>query len=85
MGGSRRAEGGTRDTPTKGGCKPPKSWRVLYKDDKDWKPVEKPSGYPITRDTFCEVTFQELTTSALRVEVQLEKDYSGGILEWRVK
>ena len=28
--------------------------------------------------------FQEVTTTALRLEVQLEKDYSGGILEWRV-
>jgi len=73
------------DTPSKGGCKLPKSWRVLYKDGKEWKPVEKPSGYPVARDSFCEVKFQEVTTSALRVEVQLEKDYSGGILEWRVK
>jgi hypothetical protein len=73
------------DTPTKGGCKLPKSWRVLYKDGKEWKPVEKPSGYPVTRDSFCEATFKQVTTSALRVEVRLEKDFSGGILEWRVK
>jgi len=73
------------DTPSKGGCKLPKSWRVLYKDGKDWKPVEKPSGYPVAANSFCEATFTEVTTSALRVEVQLEKDYSGGILEWRVK
>ena len=57
----------------------------LYKDGKEWKPVEKPSGYPVAANSFCEVTFKEVTTSALRVEVQLEKDYSGGILEWRVK
>ena len=72
------------DTPTKGGCKLPKSWRLLYKDGAEWKPVADPSGYPVEPDKFCEVKFKEVTTSALRLEVQLEKDYSGGILEWRV-
>jgi Beta-L-arabinofuranosidase, GH127 catalytic domain/Beta-L-arabinofuranosidase, GH127 middle domain len=71
------------DTPTKGGCKLPKSWRLLYRDGKDWKPVAEPTGYVMVRDSFCEVKFKEVTTSALRLEVQLEKDYSGGILEWR--
>ncbi|MBO0698135.1 MAG: glycoside hydrolase family 127 protein [Zavarzinella sp.] len=73
------------DTPTKGGCKLPKSWRLLYRDGKDWKPVPEASEYPVAKDRFCEVKFKPVTTSALRLEVQLEKNYSGGILEWRVK
>jgi hypothetical protein len=72
------------DTP-RGGCKLPKSWRLLYKDGKDWKPVEGASDYVVAKDKFCEVKFKEVTTPALRLEVQLEKDFSGGILEWRVK
>jgi DUF1680 family protein len=72
------------DTPTKGGCKLPKSWRLLYRDGKDWKPVPEPTEYSVAKDKFCEVKFKSVTTSALRLEVQLEKDYSGGILEWRV-
>jgi hypothetical protein len=72
------------DTP-RGGCKLPKSWRLLYKDGEDWKPVADASEYPIAKDKFCEVKFKEVTTPALRLEVQLEKDYSGGVLEWRVK
>jgi hypothetical protein len=72
------------DTPTKGGCKLPKSWRLLYKDGNAWKPVPEPGEYPVARDQFCEVKFQPVTTRALRLEVKLEKDYSGGILEWRV-
>jgi hypothetical protein len=71
------------DTP-RGGCKLPKSWRLLYKDGQDWKPVAEPTAYPVERDRFCEVKFKEVTTSALRLEVRLEKDFSGGILEWRV-
>jgi DUF1680 family protein len=72
------------DTP-RGGCKLPKSWRLLYKDGKDWKPVAEASEYPVAKDKFCEVKFKEVTTPALRLEVQLEKDYSGGVLEWQVK
>jgi hypothetical protein len=73
------------DTPTKGGCKLPKSWRLLYRDGKDWKPVLEPTEYRVAKDQFCEVKFRPVRTSALRLEVQLDKDYSGGILEWRVK
>jgi Beta-L-arabinofuranosidase, GH127 len=73
------------DTPTKGGCKLPKSWRLLYRDGKDWKPVPEPTEYPVAKDQFSEVRFKDVTTSALRLEVQLETGYSGGILEWRVK
>lgn len=73
------------DTVQKGGCKLPKTWRLLYKDGKDWKPVADANEYPVARDKFCDVKFKEVTTPALRLEVQLEKDYSGGILEWRVK
>src|SRR5262245_36013797 len=67
----------------KGGCKPPKNWRVLYQDGADWKPVAEPSGYPIAEDTFCEVRFKPVRTGALRLEVQLEDKFSAGILEWR--
>jgi DUF1680 family protein len=72
------------DTPTKGGCKLPKSWRLLFKDGKDWKPVPESTDYPVAKDKYCEVRFNQVTTTALRLEVQLEKDFSGGILEWRV-
>jgi hypothetical protein len=68
----------------KGGCKPPKSWRVLYRDGEEWKPVAEPTGYPTAEDKFCEVRFKPVKTSALRVEVQLEDKFSAGILEWRV-
>jgi hypothetical protein len=72
------------DTPTKGGCKLPKSWRLLYLHGKEWKPVAGVSGYPVAKDAFCGAWFEPIATSAVRLEVQLEKDYSGGILEWRV-
>jgi hypothetical protein len=68
----------------RGGCKLPKSWRLLYREGGKWKPVPEPSDYPLKPDQFCEVRFKTVTTDALRLEVRLEDGFSGGILEWQV-
>lgn len=73
------------DDTGQGGCRVPASWRLLYKAGNDWKPVENPSAYGVKKDAFNRVTFAPVETSALRIEVQLQPDFSGGILEWRVE
>jgi DUF1680 family protein len=72
------------DRPTGGGCDLPQSWRLLYRDGNDWKPVEQASGYGILPDVFNEVTFAPVMTTALRVEVQLRSGWSAGVCEWEV-
>ena len=67
-----------------GGCRVPKSWRLLYRDGNDWKPVAAKGEYGVKRDQYNRVEFEPLTTDGLRVEVQLQTDVSGGILEWKV-
>jgi len=67
-----------------GGCRVPKSWRLLYKDGGNFKQVPKASGYGVEKDKFNSLKFRPVQTSALRLEVQLQQDFSGGILEWRV-
>jgi hypothetical protein len=68
----------------KGGCKPPKSWRLLYRAGTEWKPVGATTAYATAENQYCEVRFQPVTTDALRLEVQLEDKFSAGILEWRL-
>jgi hypothetical protein len=68
-----------------GNCRPPESWRVLYKDGADWKPVENASEYGTALDKYNRATFTAVKTSALRLEAQLKQGWSAGILEWRVK
>ncbi len=68
-----------------GPCRVPKSWRVLYRDGKAWKPVQTTDSYGTALDTFNKLRFKEITTTAIRVEATLQKDFSAGILEWRVK
>ncbi len=73
------------DDTGKGECRVPASWKLLFKDGDTWKPVEVQgtTGFGTARDTFNTVSFAPVTTSALRVEVQLQGEMSGGILEWK--
>lgn len=73
------------DGRLKQGCRVPKSWRVVYRDHDQWKPVAGASPYGTAQDRFNRVTFQPVETTALRLEVQLDDSWSGGILEWKVE
>ncbi len=68
-----------------GQCRVPKSWQALYKDGQQWKPV-KPLTEPTTKkDMYNCLSFEPVTTEAIRLEVKLRDNYSSGILEWKVK
>ena len=72
------------DDRPKGGCRVPASWRLLYKDGEAWKPVEGASGYGTKPDQFNRTTFRGVQTRGLRLEVQLQQGFSGGILQWKI-
>lgn len=67
-----------------GECRVPKSWRLLYKDGEDWKPVETQDDFGVARDKWNGIQFSPVHVSALRLEAELQPGFSGGILEWRV-
>ncbi len=67
-----------------GRCRVPASWRVLYRDGNDWKPVEGVKQSEIAIDRFNTIRFNPVTTSGLRLEVQLQPSMSSGVLEWKV-
>ena len=68
-----------------GQCRLPKSWRVLYLEKGHWRPVSSPISSQIAKDQWNKMAFQPVSTAALRIEAELQPNYSGGILEWRVK
>lgn len=72
------------DEPRGGKCRVPQSWRLLYAVDGDWRPVPGIKAFPTSKDRYCDLDFQGVVTTGLRIEVQLQKDVSGGILEWKV-
>ena len=67
-----------------GGCRIPSGWRLLYKKDDQWVPVKNTKTYDVLKDQYSEVSFEPVTTGALRLEITLPKDHSSGILEWSV-
>ena len=68
-----------------GGCRVPKSWRILYQDQQgQWQPVSGADGYPTDKGTACTVNFDPVETKALRLEVTLPDDNSAGLFEWKV-
>jgi hypothetical protein len=57
----------------------------LYKKDGQWVPVKNTTPYTISKDSFNTVSFEPVSTTALRMEIQLPVDNSAGIHEWAVK
>jgi DUF1680 family protein len=72
------------DDTGRGQCRVPASWRLLWQDGEQWRPVEAAGPYGVEKDKLNIVTFPPVTTAALRLEVQLQPHVSGGILEWRL-
>ncbi len=67
-----------------GQCRLPASWKLLYKTGNDWKQVTTTDDYPVKANSYNRITFDPVRTSALRIEIQLQDGFSGGILEWRI-
>lgn len=67
-----------------GVCRVPAAWRVLAKVDGQWKPVENPSGYGTQRDQYNVCTFAPVRAEGLRLEIESQEGFAGGIHEWRV-
>lgn len=68
-----------------GECRIPKSWRLLYGSDENWIPVENLTPYEVEADRFVSVSFKPVTVRAVRLVIQSQEGWAGGIHEWRVK
>lgn len=69
-----------------GGCRVPKNWHIEYRtDDGAWVPVADADHYTTLKGVANTVTFEPITTDALRLVVTLPDDNSSGIYEWEVK
>jgi DUF1680 family protein len=67
-------------------CRVPQSWKLLYLDEGgDWKPVSGVTSYGVEMDKYNRVTFDKVKTKALKIEVELQPEWSSGILEWKLE
>ena len=65
----------------RGLCRVPASWRIEWWDGERWQPVAGTSGYDTRKDGYNRVSFAPVETTALGIDVQLKRGYSGGISE----
>ena len=73
------------DDTGRGEVRVPASWRLLYKDGDQWKPVQASNPYGVEINKYNVLAFSPVTTSALRLEITMQKDWSAGVQEWTVK
>ncbi len=73
------------DDTGRGEVRVPSAWRVLYLDGGQWKAVEAAAQYAVEKDKYNSVTFNPVTTTALRLEVTMQAGWSAGIEEWKVQ
>jgi DUF1680 family protein len=68
-----------------GGCRIPAGYKLYYFKDGNWVPVKAIITDPIAKDKYNTITFEAVKTTGLKLEVQLQENYSTGIHEWIVR
>ena len=69
-----------------GRCRVPAEWKVQWRAARNapWQDVG--GAGPVARDKFCVVDFpQPVDAQTVRLVVKMQKNFSGGILEWRFR
>ena len=69
-----------------GACRVPASWRLAWREDGDWKPVDfrADPGSGTRKDAFNTIEIEPVLARELRLEVELQDGFSAGVLEWEV-
>jgi len=72
------------DDSDSGYCRVPASWRLLWLDGEQWKPVKALAPYGRELNRYNQVIFETVTTRGIKLEAVLQEGFSAGILEWRL-
>ncbi|HMS54912.1 MAG TPA: glycoside hydrolase family 127 protein [Fimbriimonadaceae bacterium] len=73
------------DDTGRGECRVPESWKLSFKDGETWRPVESKDVFGVIKDKPNRITFTPVKTSAMRLDVKLQKGWSTGLWEWSLK
>ena len=73
------------DDESRGACRIPEKWKLLYLAGGKWNEVKETSKYNVVKDNWNELSFEPVATSAIRLEIDFPGDFSGGVHEWEVK
>ncbi len=70
------------DDTGRGECRIPQSWEVEYLDGQTWKKIQGTEELPAHLNQFDTATFPRVLANGIRIKMQLQKDFSAGVLEW---
>ncbi len=75
------------DDTGKGSCRVPQSWKIVYqeKEGAPWKEAQAKDPYSVDRNREISVRFEPVNAVRIRLNIQLQPKFSGGILKWNVK
>lgn len=73
------------DDEPRGACRIPEQWKLLYFSGGKWIEVKAASEYKVIKNGWNALSFEPVTTSGVRLEMNFPGDFSGGIHEWEVK
>lgn len=68
-----------------GGCRPPAAWRLYYMKDGEWKEVTRKNEYGIQLNIINTTDFEPVTTTAVKIEIDLQAHSSSGMYEWIIE
>ena len=57
----------------------------MYNTDGDWRNVYPTKDYTILKDQYSEVFFETVRTGSLKIVVQSQNEFAGGIHEIKIK
>lgn len=67
-----------------GNYRVPASWKLYWLDGDSWTEVDAKGPYTTDKDKYNHLDFTTVTTTALKLEAQLQEGESGGVIEWKV-
>jgi len=71
------------DDTGRGQCRVPKSWTLSYRSGDQWIPIKTSDSLGVEKDRYNTVKFESVETLGLRLEIQLQENFSGGVLDWK--
>jgi hypothetical protein len=71
------------DDTGRGQCRVPKSWTLSYRSGEQWIPVKTSDSFDVAKDRYNVVKFESVETTGLRLDIQLQENVSGGVLDWK--
>jgi len=71
------------DDTGRGECRLPDSWRLEQLIGDQWVAVDA-KAFPVEKDKWCEVNFDTIKTTSLRLSIKMKSGWAAGVRQWKI-